>query len=402
MWLKGILLTPFFLIFVLSRNYSQEYQSQSNIPYFSYGKGLGMTSPDSLFSLNIRFRIQNRIALTTLSQNDFSIYETEALVRRLRLRFDGFFYTPRLTYVIQLSFAAGDIGEVYIDRAPNILRDAMIFYEVNEKLTLGFGQTKLPGNRQRVNSSGDLQLVDRSVANATFNIDRDFGIQAYYNFFPHGKGLILKGAITSGEGRNWESTDNSGFSYTLRAEYYPFGDFLAGGAFFEGDILMEETPKLMAGIACNFNDHIQRVGGQLGQDLYEPRDMSNLITDVIFKYKGWAIQGEYLKRFVEDPVTVNPSNGDIAYIYKGDGFNIQASKYFPSAWEIIGRYSEVRPDNDIIDIANHTRQTTLGVNRYIKGHRLKLQADATYNDVIISNQDQKKNFQFRFQVELGI
>ena len=31
------------------------------LPYYSYGKGLGMTSADSLFQLNIRFRMQNRV-----------------------------------------------------------------------------------------------------------------------------------------------------------------------------------------------------------------------------------------------------------------------------------------------------------------------------------------------------
>ena len=31
------------------------------LPYYSYGKGLGITSPDSLFQLNIRFRMQNRL-----------------------------------------------------------------------------------------------------------------------------------------------------------------------------------------------------------------------------------------------------------------------------------------------------------------------------------------------------
>ena len=33
----------------------------SSLPYYSYGKGLGLTSPDSLFQLNIRFRMQNFI-----------------------------------------------------------------------------------------------------------------------------------------------------------------------------------------------------------------------------------------------------------------------------------------------------------------------------------------------------
>src|SRR5690606_7312196 len=31
------------------------------LPYYSYGKGLGLTSPDSIFQLNIRFRMQNRL-----------------------------------------------------------------------------------------------------------------------------------------------------------------------------------------------------------------------------------------------------------------------------------------------------------------------------------------------------
>nr|WP_253256122.1 hypothetical protein [Formosa algae] len=30
------------------------------LPYYSFGKGVGLTSPDSIFKLNIRFRMQNR------------------------------------------------------------------------------------------------------------------------------------------------------------------------------------------------------------------------------------------------------------------------------------------------------------------------------------------------------
>src|SRR5688572_28163312 len=75
----------------------------SPIPYFTFGKGLGITAPDSLFSMNIRFRIQNRVGIKTESGTDLGISEVEARVRRLRLRFDGFVYNPKLTYVIQLS-----------------------------------------------------------------------------------------------------------------------------------------------------------------------------------------------------------------------------------------------------------------------------------------------------------
>ncbi|MFN8690511.1 MAG: porin, partial [Cyclobacteriaceae bacterium] len=142
------------------------------VPYFTWGKGLGITSPDSAFLMNIRFRLQNRIGITTISGSDFSVNEVEARVRRLRLRLDGYLYNPKLTYVIQLSFSRGDID--FEDSGfPNIIRDAMIIYNFNRHFALGLGQTKLPGNRQRVVSSGDLQLPDRSIVNAVFNIDRD-------------------------------------------------------------------------------------------------------------------------------------------------------------------------------------------------------------------------------------
>jgi hypothetical protein len=41
---------------------------------------------------------------------------------------------------------------------------------------VGFGQTKLPGNNQRVVSSGSLEFTDRTINNSRFNIDRDFGL----------------------------------------------------------------------------------------------------------------------------------------------------------------------------------------------------------------------------------
>ena len=45
-----------------------------------------------------------------------------------------------------------------------------------------FGQGKLPGNRERVISSGNLQQVDRSLLNSLFTIDRDFGFQLRHHF----------------------------------------------------------------------------------------------------------------------------------------------------------------------------------------------------------------------------
>src|SRR5690606_35384711 len=129
----------------------------------SYGKGLGLTSPDSIFQLNIRFRMQNRVTYLQPEGEESAI---DGQIRRLRLRFDGYVGDPRFLYALQLSFAPGDVGEVHEGENINIIRDAVVFYRPNRYWNFGFGQTKLPGNRQRINSSGGLQLTDRSINNA--------------------------------------------------------------------------------------------------------------------------------------------------------------------------------------------------------------------------------------------
>ncbi len=65
----------------------------------------------------------------------------------------------------------------FTSNAPRYILDAVIKYNFSENFELWFGQTKLPGNIERVISSGNLQQVDRSLLNSRFNIDRDMGIQ---------------------------------------------------------------------------------------------------------------------------------------------------------------------------------------------------------------------------------
>jgi phosphate-selective porin OprO/OprP len=67
-------------------------------------KGISFTK-DSLFSLNMRFRLQNRIGFRTESGEDLSFEQTDFRIRRLRVRLDGFVFNPRIQYYIQLGFS---------------------------------------------------------------------------------------------------------------------------------------------------------------------------------------------------------------------------------------------------------------------------------------------------------
>jgi hypothetical protein len=370
-------------------------------PYFSFGKGLGIISPDSMFLLNIRFRLQNRTAFTTVSDENLSVDKVEARVRRMRLRFDGFIYSPKLYYLIQLAFTRSDMD--FDDTGfPNVIRDAMLIYSFNKHLSIGLGQTKLPGNRQRVNSSGDLQLADRSLVNSLFNVDRDFGAQVYYNNAIGGMNYVFRGAVSSGEGRNFNSSDN-GLAYTGRVELLPLGKFTNGGDYFEGDLAREPKPKLSIGATISSNKKAIRTGGQLGKFLFEPRNMETRMLDILYKHNGVAFSSEFLSRTSDNPITEN-ENGDKRYIYAGWGENYQLSYLWKSNYELVGRYTHVTPGKAIRSFERSVEQYTVGLNRYIRGHRLKLQGDITYekNYWVGTAGTDLNRWQLRFQIEAGI
>lgn len=375
----------------------------SVLPYYNFGKGVGMTSPDSIFQLNIRFRMQNRA--TYLSEEGAEEDEINAEIRRLRLRFDGYVGDPRFLYAIQLSFSPGDTGGS-IEEGDNlqIIRDAVVFYQPNKNWTFGFGQTKLPGNRQRTNSSGALQFTDRTINNASFNIDRDFGFQIQnLNEFKDKFSYNFKGAITTGEGRNDTKNSDTGLAYTGKVELYPLGAFTKNGSFFEGDLARESKPKLMISGAYSFNNKATKTQGQLGEKLFEQKDIASLFLDAMLKYNGWAFQTAYMSRMADNPITYNPDdNTDISYVYVGDGMDYQLSYLFPSNFELLGRYSTQNMHKDVKSFTPDRKQYSMGVTKYFWEHAFKMQAELTFDELNYLNGDTKNNWYIRFQIEMGI
>lgn len=372
----------------------------SALPYYSYGKGVGLTTPDSLFQFNIRFRMQNRVSFVE-TDDETTI---DGQIRRLRLRFDGYVGDPKFLYAIQLSFAPGDVGQAHEGENVNIIRDAIVFYRPNEHWNIGFGQTKLPGNRQRINSSGALQLTDRTINNAKFTIDRDFGLQVHnLNEYKDKFSYNFKGAITMGEGRNSTKEPDNGLAYTGKVELYPLGAFKSNGTFFEGDLKREETPKVMISGAYQYNNKARRTQGQLGNYLFEKRDMQSLLLDGMVKYDGWSFQTAYMQRTAKDPVTYNPDDvTDFNYVFTGHGFDYQLSYLFLSDYELIGRFSTQKVHKDIEAFAPNTNEYTLGVTKYIWEHTFKAQMEVSMDDFNYFDGTSKQQWLVRFQVEIGI
>ncbi|SFZ84471.1 porin [Tenacibaculum maritimum] len=358
-----------------------------------FGKGLfNLVGKENSWSMNIGARMQFlTIAKWDSDADGLSNPSSSFLVRRARLKFNGFAFSPTLKYKLELGLTNNDIGGVseFTNNAPRYILDAVVKWNFYHNFELWAGQTKLPGNRERVVSSGNLQLVDRSLLNSRFNIDRDLGLQ-FRHHFRLSKNIIVKEvlSIAQGEGRNITTGNLGGHQYTARVEVLPFGEFSSKGDYKGGDLKREKKPKLAIGGSYDFNNNAVKnrsnQGSYMKNDIgFYETNITTVFVDAMFKYKGFSFMGEYAYRDAKDPIAKN-SDGSLTgdQVQVGSGVNLQTGYLFPSNWELSGRYTNISLDK-AITAKNPENQYTLGLSKYVAGHKLKIQTDVSYLDLDI-------------------
>jgi phosphate-selective porin OprO/OprP len=367
--------------------------------YLTSKKGLGFTAKDSLFQVNIGFRVQSRAGFQK-DENKSGVVEGE--IRRMRLKLDGFVYNPKFGYKVELGLSAKDMTPFGNDG--NVILDGVLFYKPTKNWVIGFGQTKLPGNNQRVISSGALEFTDRTINNSKFNIDRDFGLFLDYSVQDADHfSYSLKGAVTKGEGRNYTKNLNDGISLTGKVELFPLGAFTKNGSHFEGDLLREKSPKLMISGAFSQNNNAGRSQGQLGSNLFETRTLQSVFFDAMFKYNGWTAMTSYMSRATDNAVTVNPLDVTKKQaVFVGHGVDTQLSYIFPSKYSLAGRYSTQKVGSDIQKISPNVDEYAISLSKYILDHKLKVQTEFSYENEKFYTGNTSGNWYARVQVEIGI
>ena len=351
-----------------------------------FGNGMiNFIAKDSSFSVKFAPRIQSRYqSKWSYDGEDYDPADINFSVRRARLKFGGFAFSPKLKYKIELGLSNRDISgaNVYNRNTPRYILDAVVMWNFHENFELWAGQTKLPGNIERVVSSANLQLIDRSLLNSKFNIDRDVGIQLRHKLRLGGNWIIKeKFSISQGEGRNITEGNIGGLQYTSRLELLPFGEFSSKGDYSQGDLKREKSIKAMFGFTYDINENAVKSRSNMGSYLIQSSgglfetDITTIFLDGVIKYNGFALTGEYANRDA-DQIEALEEDGRTktgAVVGAGSASNIQGSYLFKNNFEITARYTNINFKE--ITRLSDLKQITFGVSKYVVGHSLKIQAD---------------------------
>ncbi len=346
-----------------------------NIRYVP-GTGLEIESADRAFSMQIRLRLQ---AYGEVAWDDGAEPELQFHVRRARLVFGGHMFDEDIVYRLQLAFAPRDMGmtDNFVDPNPRFspLRDFYVDFRQLRDLEVRIGQTKVPFSRQRLISSGNLQMVDRSSVNAEFNLDRDVGIQLRSSdLFGLGALKYALGAFMA-RGRDSLGFDDFGLLWVARLEVLPFGMFEDTE---EADFERSLRPRLGIGAAYAYLDRAQFVRGTRGPRPTDEgtTDMQLVTADAMFKIAGFSLQSELTYR--NGVREAGPLAPPVEPPRDGIGFMAQAGFLLPRLpLEPSARYSLIRGiGTEGVDTSlSDSNELGIGFSVYLAQHALKLQSD---------------------------
>lgn len=342
---------------------------------FRPGKGLEINSADGDFQLRIRVRVQ---LLYTLLRGDVGPREADEpedlrndfRIRRARLIFQGHAFGKNNKYKFEIDPLRPD----------NVVLDYYLDFTQNRDIEVRVGQYKLSSNRERVISSGDLQMVDRSTVNAEFSLDRDIGIDIRSRDFLGKNKVRYVMGISAGNGLNNFHFQDFGMVYLLRLEYLPLGIF---DDYSEVDF--ERTkPRLSLGATYSYFVHAERDRGMVGAPFADggTANYQFAYADLMFKARGFSLLSEFAlrtgKRIVGD--AVDPETGlpvEPTPARNGVGWMVQAGYLIPhTRLEFAGRGSILRPTTTASGVPKNNA-VTFSASWYFFQHPFKIQADVS-------------------------
>lgn len=373
------------------------YFEKNSVARASYSsKGFRLESQDGNFQTNLQWRAQLRFTepyrIDPRQVDDFESPDERTFEgRRLRMKIGGHGYKPWLKYYFEVDLQPTRSSGASSSNASARVIDWRIDITKNKAFGIRAGQWKIDYNRERVDSSGRQQFVERSIVNWVFTIDRQMGLGARGRLF-EGTAADLRyyaGAFT-GEGRG-VSNDDDNLMYAGRLQWNflgrdlgmrqtdvertekPTGSFAIGGATHTG------RATRWSSIGGGNLDGFEKVAdAEAGQ--YR---VQQAVAEFAFKYQGFSTQNEFHWKNIQDTTLAAGQDGNDNDLYGyytqfGYFFN-EVFPSFPEELELAARYAWLtEPNEGDLALENERQEFTVGANWFFNGHNNKLTLDYSY------------------------
>jgi phosphate-selective porin OprO/OprP len=391
---------PLVLLFLFNYGWAQQLKDTTKLLNFKYGsKGIELETKDKKFLFQLQSRLQFRYSTpydqdpVTLDDYDLD-KQTAFKINRARLKVGGHAFEPWLKYYWEYELSQSN------------LLDFRIMIEKWDWLSFKVGQWKVEYTRERFISSGEQQMVERSLINRPFTADRQQGVEIYGHL--KGKGIAdfnYWAAALTGTGRGNTKNDDNNLMYFGRAQW----NFLGRTLDFEGgDLEFHEKPAAIIAVSgltnrSGFTRFSQAGGGSLTgfEDGLPGQYRTNQWNlESAFMYKGFSWQSEWHSKDIIDKLDNDKTTTMKGYYVQAGYFFHNAFEWWPEHLEMAGRHATYRPDNNFRD--NLQNESSVAFNWFFKGHKNKLTGEIShfgYQDKSLPLAD---GWRFRIQWDISL
>ncbi|MDN3204797.1 porin [Algoriphagus sediminis] len=351
-------------------------------------KGFVFTTYDGNYELQIAARLQFRFATpddqNPLNFDDFTNQNTRLFkINRSRLKIGGHAFQPWLKYFLEYELGQGN------------LLDFRVMVEKVPWLKFKAGQWKVEFTRERFISSGNQQLVDRSLINRAFTVDRQQGVTLYGNIDAGGiANFNYWTAILTGTGRGATTNDDNKLMYFGRVQWNFLGREVP---FSGGDLDFSPASGLIAFAAVTNTSPYTRFSQEGGGALEGFEDglpgqytINQYQIETAFYLRGFSWSSEFHRKHIIDNLSTGTTTLGGYYIQAGL-FPFTISNFFPKKLEIASRFARYRPDLNIEE--NNQTEVAFAVNWFFNGHKNKLTAEITrftFQDLELPQSDETR------------
>ncbi len=365
-------------------------------------KGFEFSTEDGRYLLQIDTRMQFRLShpsddnpVTFEPEPDHTSFE----LRRARLKVGGHAGQEWLKYYWEFDFPSSN------------LLDFRVTMQWQSWFGVRVGQWKARYTRERVISSGKQQMMDRSLINRPFTIDRQqgasvlgrLGIGQWYS-------VDYWASAFTGTGRGGGTNDDENLMYMIRLQWNP----LDGRAAFVGSDLGRSDPALsltVAGVTnrSQYTRFSTSGGGSLTgfadeDDEFDPAvagqfRVKQAMLESAFIAHGFAWQQEYHYKEIDDRVegatTILTGN----YMQAGYFFS-ELVEFVPPELEFAVRHAWYDPGLE--DDGDDEFELSFVANWFFSGHRSKLTASTTWLDYELGEGETREEWRVQLQWDVSL